>query len=193
MFIRSERLFLRPGWSEDWSELLGRITDWAVVGQLMSMAETAKAHVVQAYTDVIDRRFPQFVVTLPSCDRLSRDLPGPDSSRAIGCAGLVPGEHGGELVYWIAPEYCGQGYATEAVRAVLSVAKTLGHREITALDRPDNAASGRVLAKLGFRATGDTSLRVCRASGILIAPQVHSCDLRSGNVGLGNEAARYAA
>ena len=26
MFIRSERLFLRPGWPEDWNELFGEIS-----------------------------------------------------------------------------------------------------------------------------------------------------------------------
>jgi RimJ/RimL family protein N-acetyltransferase len=167
MFIRSERLFLRPGWSEDWQELFSRIKDWAVVGQLMAMAETAQAAVVQAYSDVNLRFFPQFVVTLPSGD----------GSRLIGCVGLHCGEHGGELVYWIAPEYWGQGYATEAGGAVLSLARTLGHRQITALDGADNVPSGRVLAKLGFRATGDTSLRVCRARGVLTAPLVHRRDL----------------
>ncbi len=25
MFMRSERLFLRPGWPEDWEELLSRV------------------------------------------------------------------------------------------------------------------------------------------------------------------------
>ena len=31
MFIRSERLFLRPGWPEDWTELFALIDDEAVV------------------------------------------------------------------------------------------------------------------------------------------------------------------
>ena len=34
MFMRSERLFLRPGWPEDWEELLSRIQDEAVVMNL---------------------------------------------------------------------------------------------------------------------------------------------------------------
>ena len=34
MFIRSERLFLRPGWPEDWQELLSRIADESVVRNL---------------------------------------------------------------------------------------------------------------------------------------------------------------
>ena len=34
MFIRSERLFLRPAWPEDWPELLVTIGDEAVVKNL---------------------------------------------------------------------------------------------------------------------------------------------------------------
>jgi RimJ/RimL family protein N-acetyltransferase len=34
MFIRSERLFLRPGWPEDWAELFDLIDDEAVVRHL---------------------------------------------------------------------------------------------------------------------------------------------------------------
>ena len=34
MFIRSERLFLRPGWPEDWQELLGQIDDESVARNL---------------------------------------------------------------------------------------------------------------------------------------------------------------
>ena len=34
MFIRSERLFLRPGWPEDWQELFGLIHDEGIVRNL---------------------------------------------------------------------------------------------------------------------------------------------------------------
>ena len=36
MFIRSERLFLRPGWPEEWAELLALIDDQGVVRNLAS-------------------------------------------------------------------------------------------------------------------------------------------------------------
>ncbi len=182
MFIRSERLFLRPGWPEDWVGLFSRIKDWTVIGHLMSMAESARDSVARACSDMPLRRFPQFVVTLPSSD----------GAQAIGCVSLLRGEQGGELVYWIAPEFWGQGYATEAVHAVLGLARTLGHRQITALDLADNAASGRVLAKLGFQATGDTSLRMCPARGALTAPLVHRRDLADSGDGASG-VARQAA
>ena len=36
MFIRSKRLFLRPGWPEDWTELYTAINDEGVVRNLAS-------------------------------------------------------------------------------------------------------------------------------------------------------------
>jgi len=165
MFIRSERLFLRPGWPEDREELLNRINDWAVVRQFEVPAPGPLD--LHAARDGQGRRFPHFVVTLPTSD----------GSRLIGCVGLTCGAHGPELVYWTAPEYWGRGYATESGRAVLSLARTLGHRRITAIHFADNSASQRVLGKLGFHATGETYRRLCPARRVLAASLVHCRDL----------------
>lgn len=73
---------------------------------------------------------------------------------AVGLA-LEPDHALAELGYWIAVPQWGQGYATEAARAV--VAYGLGslklHR-IQARHFVRNAASGRVMQKLGMRAEG---------------------------------------
>ena len=145
MFVRSERLFLRPGWPEDWSELLARLGDEG----------TARAYVPQPQADARaavqperDPRCPSFVITLPTSE----------GSQLIGCVGLTPGPDGIELGYWIARERWGQGYATEAARAVLSLARTLGHRRVNARHFADNPASARVLEKAGFRPTGEIRL-----------------------------------
>jgi RimJ/RimL family protein N-acetyltransferase len=168
MFIRSERLFLRPGWPEDWDELRSRRNDRAVARHAPLPSETVRA---PASLALQDRCLPQLLVTLP----------GGDGARLIGCAGLMRGPHGGEndaqLAYWIAPEFWGQGYATEAGRAVLSLARTLGHRRITATSFPENAAAARVMAKLGFRATGETMLQPCPARDVLAESLVHCREL----------------
>lgn len=62
-------------------------------------------------------------------------------------------EHrGGELGYVFAPEYAGQGYATEAAAAVLALAfDGLGlHRVIARLDAR-NTSSARLATRLGLR------------------------------------------
>jgi len=50
------------------------------------------------------------------------------------------------------PPYCGQGYAFEAASAVLAYGReTWGLSRIVAVVQPDNAASIRLLEKLGMR------------------------------------------
>src|SRR3546814_11031633 len=58
-----------------------------------------------------------------------------------------------ELGYWVARSYWGLGYATEAGRHMLDLARTLGIPRLTAAHFVDNPASGAVLRKLGFRPT----------------------------------------
>jgi [ribosomal protein S5]-alanine N-acetyltransferase len=57
-----------------------------------------------------------------------------------------------ELTYAINPFYWGQGFATEAAKAVLRWGfDTLGLKQIVAVTAPDNAASRRVMQKLGMQ------------------------------------------
>ncbi|MFL9684726.1 GNAT family N-acetyltransferase [Streptomyces sp. KL110A] len=79
----------------------------------------------------------------------------------IGCdlvgvvkLGLRPGRHG--RVSYVLREGCwGQGYATQAVRELVSFASTTaGLVSLGARHHPDNAPSGRVLAKAGFTRIG---------------------------------------
>ncbi len=56
--------------------------------------------------------------------------------------------------YWIGAAFRGRGLATEAGEAIVAHARRLGVRRMVAETFPGNAASERVLAKLGFRAEG---------------------------------------
>lgn len=169
MFIRSERLFLRPGWPEDWEELLAGIGDEAVVKNLAQApwpytADDARAFVRQPQ----DPRCPHFFVTLPTSSA---------PAEIIGGVGLLHGETGTELGYWIARDHWGRGYATEATRAVLGLARTLGHRRVNAGHFIDNPASGRVLRKAGFRPTGEVRARYSLARGKTVAAAIHAIEL----------------
>jgi RimJ/RimL family protein N-acetyltransferase len=82
------------------------------------------------------------------------------SGRVVGHCGLLDKEIAGrveiELVYVIAPAAWRQGFATEAGRAIRDHAVTaLGCQRLVALIHPENAASERIAAKLGFRCDGD--------------------------------------
>ncbi len=56
--------------------------------------------------------------------------------------------------YALARDSWGKGYATEATRAIVAVAPTLGIRRLYALCHTDHLASCRVLEKCGFECEG---------------------------------------
>lgn len=60
-----------------------------------------------------------------------------------------------ELGYWIGSEYWGQGFATEASRAMIAFAFTeLGLHRVQARHFTRNPSSGRVMQKLGMQLEG---------------------------------------
>ena len=155
VFHRTERLFLRPAFPEDWEAILAGVGDEAIVHNLARAPwpyGTAEARAFAALPQ--DPRLPHFLVTLPG-------------TGVIGSAGM--GEHEGEaeIGYWIARPHWGQGYATEAAGAVLRIARTLGHGRIVAGHFADNPASGRVLRKLGFAPTGRAARRYSLPRGAM--------------------------
>jgi RimJ/RimL family protein N-acetyltransferase len=168
VFHRSQNLFLRPAFPEDAAAILAGIGEEAIVRNLArapwpyTLAD-ARAFAAQPQ----DPRLPHFLVTLPG-------------HGVIGSAGL--GEHEGEpeIGYWIAREHWGRGYATEAARAVLRIARTLGHTRLTAGHFADNPASGRVLRKLGFVPTGRIAKRPCRARGAVVDSVEYALDCDAG-------------
>jgi len=168
MFIRSERLFLRPGWPEDWHELIGLINDREVVGNLASAPWPYTAeHAREFAARPQQRLLPHFFITLP----------GAQGPKLIGSAGLGRDGDEVELGYWIARPYWGQGYATEAARAVLGLARALGHRRVFASHFVDNPASGKVLRKAGFRPTGETRMRHSQGRGCEARVERHEAAL----------------
>ena len=134
MFIRSERLFLRPGWPEDWQDIERQIGAHAIVRNLARAPWPYRAEDAQAFAALPQHpRTPHFVVTLP----------GASGAQLVGGIGLQDGDDGVELGYWIARAHWNKGYATEASRALLRLAGTLGHKRVTAHHFVDNPASAR--------------------------------------------------
>ena len=82
---------------------------------------------------------------------------------AIGYCGLVDRGHGAqepELAFELLRRFWGQGYATEASWAVLDWARSSGYERLWASVWDWNAASRRVLAKVGFIET-DREAAIC--------------------------------
>jgi ribosomal-protein-alanine N-acetyltransferase len=79
------------------------------------------------------------------------------SGAVIGDAGLWPLEDEGpevELGYTLGRAWWGRGYATEAARACLDVARRLYLPQVVAVADRGNPASINVLSKLGMRRAG---------------------------------------
>jgi len=73
----------------------------------------------------------------------------------IGACGVRLQDETPELGYWLGVPYWGNGYATEALHAVIDYAFTdLSHKALQAGARVTNPASRRVLEKCGFQWTG---------------------------------------
>jgi RimJ/RimL family protein N-acetyltransferase len=144
MFLRTERLFLRPAWLEDAPQIARALGHEDVVRMLARVPwpyseDHARAWIARPK----DPNLPSLLVTLPI-----------EQGRIVGGCGLHDVDGHVELGYWISPEYQGRGYATEAVKGLLSLARVAGHRQILARHAFDNPASGQVLHKAGFRPTG---------------------------------------
>ena len=155
MFARTKRLMLRPGWPEDAPALARAIGHEAVVATLarapwpyaLGDAETFLARPREPVQ-------PNFLI----CEREG------DTAEIVGGIGIDTCEDGAhDLGYWLTPAVWGRGYATEAGHAVIEIARTLRLRRLHAGHFVDNHASGRVLAKLGFRPTGRVVPRHSRA------------------------------
>ena len=86
-----------------------------------------------------------------------------DGGAPLGGVGLGLHDDGtrAELGFWIGRAHWGRGYATEAASRMVGFAReALGVGRITATAAEGNAASRRVLDKLGFVATGRAERKV---------------------------------
>ncbi len=77
----------------------------------------------------------------------------------IGLCGYSPQADGSaELGYWIGKPYWGNGFATEAARALMSFGFTNGRiKRFTCSHFTDNPSSARVIEKLGFKSLGPST------------------------------------
>jgi RimJ/RimL family protein N-acetyltransferase len=157
MFARTERLLLRPGFPEDAPALARAIGDERVVRNLAVVPWPYSLRDAEAF--LAAPRDP----VLPSLLILERTNGAP---RLVGACGLGRRPSGAvEIGYWIARNDWGRGIATEACTALVDIARTLGLPALEASHFLDNPASGRVLEKLGFAASGIVAPRLCRARG----------------------------
>ena len=83
-----------------------------------------------------------------------------ETQQPIGMCGLLKRDQLADIDvgYAFLPEFWSKGYAREAVEETLEFARRLGRPRVVAIVSPGNAASVRLLEKLGFAAEGRTRL-----------------------------------
>jgi RimJ/RimL family protein N-acetyltransferase len=162
-FLRTPRLLFRH-WTE--SDLELALTLWGdpVVTEWIGGPFSAAAVRERLDREIATQRIygVQYWPIFRRADGPPRDLPGdgahPDGIH-LGCCGIRPYHPEAgiyELGFHLRAEHWGQGYATEAARAVIAYAfDTLRASALFAGHHPLNTASRTLLTRLGFRYTHD--------------------------------------
>jgi RimJ/RimL family protein N-acetyltransferase len=151
MHIVTERLVLRDYEANDWPAVLAYQNDKRYF-RFYPWAERTEAEVrafVQIFLDwqaEQPRRKFQFAITLPSDGRL------------IGSCGIRrknENDWEADIGYELAPQYWGQGFATEAAAAIVRFGfRELDLHRISSWCIAENITSARVLERLGMRLEG---------------------------------------
>jgi len=174
MFARTQRLTLRPFWLEDADAIVQAIAHQDVVTKL---SRAPWPYTIDDARDWLSRAPGQQDVALGVFAHEGAPKP-----RLIGCIGIHPEDGGHELGYWLTPSAWGRGYATEAGRAMLGIARhAMGLKRLRAGYFSDNPPSGRVLTKLGFRPTGRVEPQFSRARGQEVSCVKMALDLSAQN------------
>lgn len=146
--IRTERLRLREFRGDDWPAVLAYQSDprYLRFYEWESRDEPAvRAFVGRQVASQSVRPRTQFQLVIELADR----------GRLIGNCGVRvddPALRQGNIGYELNPDFWGQGYGTEAARAVLTHGfVALGLHRIWAQCVADNRASAHILEKLGMR------------------------------------------
>ncbi|MGO4737291.1 GNAT family N-acetyltransferase [Bosea sp. 2KB_26] len=155
--LTTDRLVLRPTSAADANRAFEIQSDWEVTRMLrMASFPPDRADIALWFAD-----HPREWAA-GEAYRFAVEFQG----RAIGVIDVDEISQGeGELGYWFEQASWGRGYASEAAQAVVNFAfRTVGLSQLLSGHAVDNAASGQVLLKLGFRPL-DIVQRTSRSRG----------------------------
>ena len=161
MFAITERLLLRPGWPDDAAALAQAVNNHKIARNLVALPwPYAEADAHWFLENTHSKGAAEFLI-------FTRTGAAPE---LVGGIGLheAPEDPAGdpELGYWIAESHWHKGYATEAARAVVDIARhSLKLKSLKSGYFVDNPASGKVLRKLGFKPTGKVVSRHSNGRG----------------------------
>jgi [ribosomal protein S5]-alanine N-acetyltransferase len=138
------RLVLRPPTAADAASIFGRYASDPEVTRFLGWPR----HESVAETEAFVRFSAEEWVRWPAGPYL---IWSRSDGRLLGGTGLAFEEPKRAVTgYVLAKDAWGQGYATEALRAIVDVARQVGVTRLYALCHPEHRASWRVLEKCGF-------------------------------------------
>jgi RimJ/RimL family protein N-acetyltransferase len=141
--IETERLILRAPCAADAEALARLINDRRIAINTARIPHPYSIQDAERFIATVNRQGGEVAFVIILDDAL------------IGGCGVARSDSGPELGYWVGVPFWGQGFATEAARAVIDYAfNSLGHEVLEAGARVSNPASRRVLEKCGFQWTG---------------------------------------
>jgi len=147
---------MRPLWTHDLVDLVSLLNNWQIARWVSSVPHPyteadGRAWIGRVQNDHATGQPRRFAIALKETDRL------------IGGVGLDgnTGDDSDEaaLGYWLGQSHWGNGYAQEAVAAIVDYGlRTLGMPTIRAYTDPSNLASQRVLLSCGLQRSGEIEL-----------------------------------
>jgi len=148
VYLRLPRLVDHKPWSELRAASRGYLTPWEPSWPADDLTRTAFRQRLAAYARELElgEAFPFFVFRK-------------DDDAIVGGVRLFNIRRGvsqtGVLGYWVGEPFAGQGYTTEAVKAVIDFAfGPLGLHRLEAACMPHNARSADLLSRCGFSEEG---------------------------------------
>ena len=153
LVIETERLQLRPPSMQDAEQIVELVGDKDVSWMLARVPHPYSIDDAHQWIDKIASD-----IDLGTEYAFCLFLPG---DKLIGSCGLTQRGAYWEIGYWLGKRYWEQGFATEAGHAVLDWGREhLAAKGFLSGHIIENAASGRVLQKLGFERVGEKMMYV---------------------------------
>lgn len=148
--LKTKRLLMRKFKLSDASRIQELAGSRSVAQSTLMIPHPYEDGMAEAWIDTHQSEFEsKKSLVLALCDIRAGDLIG-----AMGLRIKMEFNHA-ELGYWIGEPFWGNGYATEAAKAILAYGFTvLGLNKIHAHHMTDNAASGKVMQKIGMAFEG---------------------------------------
>lgn len=173
IYAETERLVLRSWTDEDLPLFAAMNKDKDVMRYFPStLSEEETGTLYNLITDEFDRRgFGLYAVEMKS----TGEFIGYVGLHEIGFeADFTPGV---EIGWRLAAKMHNQGYATEAARAVLKLAKEAGIKRLYSFTAKRNAQSERVMQKIGMTKTGEFEHPRLKADSPLRTHVLYQSDL----------------